>query len=250
MPSNSKHDDDPFVLTAPLEIRSILRSMQRHAALVRMYVKGNSDQSIMTTVLAFDQANGRVIVDCSPDSELNQRLLRAETVMFETQLDRISVSFAAHNLQACTHDGLPAISFPLPESVRRVQRREFYRVEIPLNEPASCTIPITSPQGGAMRAVIKLKDISAGGVALLDNENLLPHEPGMQFRDARLTLPEVGEVTVDLDVLRVHTIELPNKKEIVELGCKFVNLSNASMMLIQSYIGQLERRLNAKRRGF
>jgi c-di-GMP-binding flagellar brake protein YcgR len=250
MPSTSEHDEDPFLLTAPLEIRSILRTVRRHAALVRMYVKGNPDLSIMTTVLAFDEETGRVIVDCSPDNDLNQRLLKADHVIFDTQIDRININFTASGLQACTHDNLPALSFPLPPAIRRVQRREFYRVDIPMGEPASCTIPIVEPGKAPRRAVVRMKDISAGGVALLDPENQLPHESGVTLNDVRITLPEVGEVTVDLVVLRVHTVVLPNKKEIIELACKFGEISNASLMLIQGYIGRLERRLNAKRRGF
>src|SRR5690606_6908140 len=162
MPSTSEHDEDPSLLTAPLEIRPILRTVRRRAALVRMYVKGNPDLSIMTTVLAFDEETGRVIVDCSPDNDLNQRLLKADHVIFDTQIDRININFTASGLQACTHDNLPALSFPLPPAIRRVQRREFYRVDIPMGEPASCTIPIVEPGKAPRRAVVRMKDISAG----------------------------------------------------------------------------------------
>lgn len=250
MPSISEHDEDPFVLTSPLEIRSILRTVQRHAILIRMYIKGDTDQSIMTAILAFDDVSNHVIVDCSADAELNQRLINAHTVMFETQVDRIHVSFAAKELQNCTHDGLPAFSFALPESMRRVQRREYYRVDIPMGEPATCTITVVEPRQAPRRAVVKIKDISAGGLALVDSDNVLPHQSGVTFNNAQLTLPEVGEVAVDIDVLRVHTTVLPNKKELVELACKFVDISNPSSMLVQGYIGRLERRLNAKRRGY
>jgi len=250
MPSPPEHAEDPFLLTTPLEIRSILRSVHRHAVLIRMYLKGNPDQSIMTTILAFDDTTNRLIVDCSPDPDLNQRFIRAETVVFETQIDRININFSAQDLQAHTHDSLPALSLPLPEAVRRVQRREYYRVDIPMGEPATCTVPVVEPGKAPRRAIVKMKDISAGGLALLDADNQLPHESGITFNDVRLTLPEVGEATVDLDVLRVHTTVLPNKKEIVELACKFVGLSNATSMLVQGYIGRLERRLNAKRRGY
>lgn len=250
MQSPTDPDEDPFLLTSELEIRSILRSVRRHAALMRMFIHGNPDQSIMTTILATDDETGCFIVDCSPDAELNERLIKAAAVNFDTQIDRINIQFSGSGLQACTHEGLPAISIPYPGSLRRVQRREFYRVEIPVGEPASCTIQIVEPGKTPRRAEVKMKDISAGGLALLDTDNRLPHQSGTTFRGVRLTLPEVGETTVDLEVLRVHTLILPNKKEIVELACKFTNVSNATEMLVQGYIGRLERRLNAKRRGF
>ena len=251
-PAMSSHTDseDPFLITQDLEIRSILRLLQRHAALVRMYVRGNADQSIITTILAFNEETGRIIVDCSQEAELNELLTKAPEVIFDTQLDHVNIHFSAQGLESTTYDGLPAISFPSPAALRRVQRREFYRVDVPLGEPASCTIPVPQADQTLRHVELALKDISSGGVALLDKDNSVPHENGRVFNNARLTLPEVGEVTVDLEVLRIHTNVLPNKKEVVELGCKFVNIPNATLNVIQSYIGRLERRLNAKRRGY
>lgn len=243
-------DDDPFLITSDLEIRSVLRSIQRSASLVRMYARGNPDQSIMTTILDLDDEAQSLIVDCSPNDELNDSLVRAPGVVFDTQVDHVSIHFTGQNLTRTTHDGLPAISLPYPEAVRRLQRREFYRVDIPMGEPLSCVVPCIEPGKPLRRTEIRVKDLSIGGLALVDGDSQLPHQPGMTFKNVVLRLPETGELTVDLVVLRVHVSELPNKKEIVELGCRFEGLSNADETLIQHYIGRLERRLNAKRRGF
>lgn len=252
MQSPSDRDDDPFLITSELEIRSILRSLQRHATLTRMYIRGNSEQSIMTTVLELDDDAQRLIVDCSSDAALNTRLAQASAIQFDTQLDQVSIHFSGENLELIDYEAQPAFSVPYPASLRRVQRREFYRVDIPLGEPLTCTIPITEPGKPPRRIQARLKDLSAGGVALLelDTASKLPHQTGITFKNVTLTLPETGEVTVDLVVLRVHTQVLPNKKELIELGCKFENISKTDSTLIQHYIGRLERRLNAKRHGF
>ena len=251
MPSRPDTDEDPFLLTSELAIRSTLRTIQRRASLVRMYIKGTPDQSIVTTVLSLDDETGHVVVDSSSDTDFNTRVVQATEVVFDTQVDHINVNFIAGGLRNITHDGLPAIAFPYPTSVRRVQRREFFRVEIPVGEPATCAIRLSPQDGKPARSInVKMKDLSVGGVALLDTDGQLPHQSGAAFKGAKLTLPEVGEVTIDLEVLRVHTMVLPSKKEIVELGCKFVNPTNADTQMVQSYIGRLERRLNAKRRGF
>lgn len=248
--SPADQDEDPYVLTSDLEIRSTLRSIQRNASLIRMYMRGNPDQSTMTAILALDDEARRIIVDCSPDPVLNAKLVNSPGVVFDTQVDHISIHFTAKDLETCTYEDLPAISVPYPQAVRRLQRRESYRVDVPMGEQASCTINIVEPGKPPRRAVVRIKDISLGGLALLDTENQLPHENGMTFRDVRLTLPETGEAAVDLVVLRVHTEVLPNKKEIIELGCRFDGLPNATATLVQNYISRLERRLNAKRRGF
>ena len=250
MPSPADRDDDPFLLTSELEIRSVLRSIQRSASLLRMYMRGDSDQSIMTTVLDLDDANQRLIVDSSSADALNDRLIKAPAVLFDTQVNHVSIHFMGTDLESCTYDGLPALSLPYPTELRRLQRREFYRVEIPMGEPVSCIIPITERGAPPRHVDARIKDISVGGLALLDMDSQLPHQSGLTFKDVRLSLPEAGEATVDLLVLRVHTQVLPNKKEVVELGCKFAGITNATTMLIQNYIGRLERRLIAKQRGY
>ena len=243
-------DDDPFLITSELEIRSVLRSIQRSASLVRMYARGNPDQSIMTPILHLDDEAQRLIVDCSPNDDLNASLVRAQAVIFDTQVDHVSVHFTGGSLENTTHEQLPAISLPYPKALRRLQRREYYRVDIPMGEPLTCEVPYIEPGKPLRRTEIRIRDLSVGGLSLLDNESQLPHQPGHTFRNVLLRLPETGEVTIDLVVLRVHTVVLPNKKEIVELGCRFDALSNADATLIQHYIGRLERRLNAKRRGY
>src|SRR5690606_41933250 len=92
-------DDDPFLITSELEIRSILRSIQRSKSLVRMYARGNPEQSIMTTILDLDDSLGRVIVDISPDEELNNRLTRAQSTIFDTQVDHVNIHFSGDNLE-------------------------------------------------------------------------------------------------------------------------------------------------------
>lgn len=250
MPSSVDLDDDPFIITSELEIRSILRSLQRHATLLRMYTRGNTDQSIMTTILALDDDAQRLIVDASPDDDLNTRLERSSALLFDTRLDSVNIAFPGEDLQPCLHEDLPAFSLPYPTKLRRIQRREFYRVDIPVGEPASCTLVLIDPGKPARRVSVRMKDISAGGVALLDMDSQLPHENGILLPEAVLTLPEAGEATVDLEVRRLLTATLPNKKEIVELGCAFISIDNPTRLLIQNYIGRLERRLNAKRHGF
>src|SRR5690554_5777739 len=92
-------DEDPFLITSELEIRSVLRSIQRSASLVRMYARGNPDQSIMTTILDLDDAARRLVVDCSPNNDLNTSLIRAPSVEFDTHVDHVSIHFTGAGLQ-------------------------------------------------------------------------------------------------------------------------------------------------------
>lgn len=242
-------DEDPFLVTSDLEIRSILRTLQRQEILVRMFAAQNPTLSVMTTILGFDEDWSNVYVEASSDDSTNERLQQAVVIEFETQVNQASVSFTTGRVALCEYAGGPAFRFPLPASITRVQRREFFRVQIPAGEPINCMIPIVEKGQAPRRAFAKVKDISAGGVALLDVDNMLPHEPGITFREARLNLPELGPAVVDLAVVRVNYREL-DRRRVAELGCQFIDPSSSSSVLIQSYISRLERRMIARMRGF
>lgn len=146
-------------------------------------------------------------------------------------------------------DGRPALRALFPDSINRIQRREYYRVEIPVSNRAICTIP--TPENKETKQVsLEIKDISVGGISVLDNNRALDNTLHTLFRACKLDLPEAGTVVTDLQIVRSQDETLANGKPSRSLGLAFINLSNPMNFIIQQYIGKLERKLNAKRRGF
>ncbi len=238
-------EDDQFLLTSRLEIQSLLRSIEEKKALLRMHVADRT-VAIITTILEVDPAGSTFIVDDSADEGFNRRISDAEKVLFETNLDKVRIQFSVQKITACLQDGRPALRAPFPESIRRVQRREYYRVEVPVTEPAWCTIPM--PEGKSIK--LEIKDISAGGISVLDKSHLLDTSEEMLYKDCRLELPDAGTVVANLQIKRSRQETLSNDKKVHMLGCRFHDLSNPMHFTVQQYIGKLERKLNAKRRGF
>lgn len=248
MSNAMNHEDDPFLVTSKLEIQAILRSIEEKKAMLRMHVEGRT-VAIITTILEIDPDSQTLFVDNSTDEDFNRRIASADKVSFETNLDKVSIQFSVPRVTPCMQDNLPAMQVPFPLSVRRVQRREYYRVEVPVTEPASCTIAI--PDNPAIKKVtLNIKDISAGGISVLDNSHVLDNALGTIYKDCQLELPDAGTVITSLRIMRSLDETLSNGKETRLLGCKFFELSNPMNFIIQQYIGKLERKLNAKRRGF
>lgn len=241
-------DDGPFIVTSQLEIKSLLRAIEQKNALLRMHVRGRS-VAIITTILQIDAKTDMLIIDNSADEEFNRRITTAENVAFETLLDRVRIQFTASHVATCMHDGRPALQLPLPTTLTRIQRREYYRVDTPVTNPARCTFTFEKDKE-RRSATLDLKDISAGGIAVIDSDGMLDCTKGTTYNACRLELPEVDVVDVDLRVVQCMDDLLQNGKERRLLGLKFFNLPNPQMIKVQHYIGVLERKLNAKRRGF
>ncbi|MBC7203374.1 MAG: flagellar brake protein [Pusillimonas sp.] len=240
--------NDPYTLTAPLEIQSVLRNIKLNKSLVHIYVLGQ-DASAITTVLDVDSKEDRLIVDAFNDPAVAQQVKRARKLIAQATLDRIHVKFVCPPLEPCDFEGKPALKAAMPTALSYLQRRDAYRIETPVVNPVMCTITL-SEDNKARKVHLPLADISIGGVGLYDEQQLPGHSTGTLYRDCQIALPDVGNFSVALRIQHVTDQTLTNGKTRLRLGCAFVNPSNSAVNMVQRYVGRLERELLAKKRGF
>jgi len=229
------------------EIVALLRQIGEKKQLIRMKIKGEADVCV-TSVLEVDPQSGLFILDRSINPEQNERILRAGQVMCETYLDKIRILFRAGGLQPLDFGGTGALAANIPDSLIRLQRREFYRMPTPVTNPVPAVVPMPIILGGGS-ASFPLADISCGGVALLDNKMLLNSTIGQTFTGCRIELPEIGAVTTSLQVRNALDVTMLNNKTSRRIGCMFVDISRANMAGVQRYITKLERERNARLTG-
>ncbi|WP_442595993.1 flagellar brake protein [Parapusillimonas sp. JC17] len=260
-PFHDELDDERFQVSSRLEIRSILRAIERNKALLRMQITG-STVGIVTTILQVEDE--AVVIDATRNESINRRLIAGdEEVKLETNLDRVLIRFFADKVSDCMYEDAPALRMAFPERLTRIQRREHYRIDIPASNPAKCTIPKESAGQDTELTLdvrdiswdtkkdvtVELKDISAGGLSILSYATNLPHKKGTIYSNCRISLPDVGSITVDLEVVQSRAETQSNGKERVLIGCAFVDPDRGAQQDIQRYINVLERKLIAKRRG-
>ncbi|MGN6388868.1 MAG: flagellar brake protein [Burkholderiaceae bacterium] len=236
-------EDNPYRIHSRREIASILRGIAAQKQLVRLTIDGND--SVITSILDVDEPADTVVVDCAPDPEFNARIAAARRAGFDTTLDQISIRFESEGLRECLYEERPALAMSLPRSLIRLQRREFYRVETPRMNPLRCTIQIP-PEGGRRSVTLPLQNVSGGGIAMIDEDNLLHAAVGMGFQDCRIELPNRTFLVVDLQIRNIREVKLQNGKTVRRLGCLFSELPKPMLAAVQRYITKLERERNAK----
>jgi c-di-GMP-binding flagellar brake protein YcgR len=229
------------------EIIVLLRQIHANKQLIRMLIKGEADVCV-TTILEVDAERGTVVFDTSPAGDQNKRALSAPKLSFETTLDKIRILFSTDGLVASSFEGSPAFTAAIPESLIRLQRREYYRMATPVSNPVRVSIPLPLEHGGGMGS-FPIADISCGGIAILDNKLVLGNTIGNEYTNCRLDLPDVGIVTCTLQVRNSLDLTLLNSKTNRRLGCQFGNMSRAGMSAVQRYITFLERERNARAAG-
>jgi len=229
------------------EIVALLRQIGEKKQLIRMKIKGEADVCV-TSVLEVDPESGLFILDRSINREQNERILRAGQVMCETYLDKIRILFRAGGLQELEFGGTGALAANIPDSLIRLQRREFYRMPTPVTNPVPVLVPLPIALGGGS-ASFPLADISCGGIALFDNKMSLNSTIGQTFTGCRIELPEIGTVDTSLQVRNALDVTMLNNKTSRRIGCMFVDISRANMAGVQRYITKLERERNARLAG-
>jgi c-di-GMP-binding flagellar brake protein YcgR len=226
---------------------ALLRQIAEKNQLIRMLIKGEADVCV-TSILDVDPDTNTMVLDRPVSREQIERMVVAGTVRCETSLDKIRILFGADGLREISYDGGTAVRANIPASLIRLQRREFYRMATPVSNPVRVTIPLAAELGGKLET-FPLADISCGGIAILDNKQVLGTTIGETYIGCRLELPEIGPVMTSLQVRNSLDLTLLNNKTNRRLGCQFVDISRGNLAAVQRYITKLERERNARLAG-
>lgn len=231
-----------YALHGRREILQLLHALIDRRVLLTAQVDGGP--TFLTLALATPD-DGAIVLDAAGDDAMNRRVAQSAELVCMARLDNVRVQFSLQTPAAVEHDGRPALRAALPESLLRLQRREFFRLQTPRTAAPTCAITTTGAAGERTTITATVLDISAGGVAVL----LVPEDSsfatGAEFDDCVLELPD-GPLPVRLRVCNLSEIPRPNGKTVRRAGCEFVGQTNAAAARIQRYIFKVERDLKAR----
>ena len=151
--------------------------------------------------------------------------------------------------RSCEYDSRTALKVDIPESLVRLQRREYFRISTPIAKPLRCTFRVPKPDGSFTTVVTLLNNISAGGVSVTDEKKLLDTTTGNIYSDCTLEMTDNTVVTVKLQVRDCKEVKLTSGKTVNRFGCEFIDIPRAVLAAIQRFITKLEREQNAKASG-
>ena len=238
-----------FLLHSKAEIVSVLRTLVQKGAMVTAYFdQGKS--FLLTALLAVNLEKNEMILDVGSDKEMNSRALHADKFIFTTTIDKVKVQFSLNRLSANTYEGRSAFRGTLPESLLRLQRREYFRLSTPATHPVKCVVSMINADSSPLVATTKLLDISGGGAGLLvPPEQAGLYEKGVVLDNCKIMLPDEGLLTVKLCVRDVFDVTTKSGSRYFRAGCEFIKLPGAHLTMIQRYITRVERERKARLTG-
>lgn len=237
-----------YLIRDAREIRFLLRQLVAKRALISAY-PGESNQSVLTSLLDVPESNEPLLLDAANDKTLDAALMNAARIVCITQLDSIKVQFELSKLQAAQFKGGRAYQAAAPASVLRLQRREYYRLTAPVSHSLRCSMPLPTAEGGERWYDARVMDISGGGIAVVAPPAGVNFHPDMEIRNCRLEIPDNPPITATLQVRNLFRVTQRNGTEVLRAGCQFINLSSATANAIHRYILSVERERAARSKG-
>ncbi len=229
-------NDDAFMLRNPAEIRAQLISLTRQPDILTAYFN-NGKEYLLTAVLGVLDERGLMVLDYGPDETTTRKAIAAGRLVCTTKHQGVPIRFSCEQLKGAKYKGLPAIAAAMPESMHRVQRREYFRVTTPKFNGPRCEICDTED---GVPHELNVVDISAGGLGMLDFSGGLNAEPLQQFENCRLYLPELSDIGTRLVIRSVAQIPQASGGPLIRYGAAFDGMSVADSAEIQRYIFQLQ----------
>ncbi|UCV19768.1 flagellar brake protein [Ferribacterium limneticum] len=237
-----------YLLHNRAEISVHLRALLKHHTLITVYLD-EGKEFFLSTLLSIDENANQLVLDGSNHAASNDAALKAARITLSAPLERVKIQIRLPGLSLATIDGKKALIAPLPASILRLQRREFFRVETPHHiSPLRCKLAVPNSTGGHFVVDYPLFDLSGGGLSLLgpvDDAELF--SLGELFHDCRLEIPGESVLSVNLRVCEVLKIEMLDGQQQLRLGCEFISLPGTRLAFIERYITRLERERKALR---
>lgn len=232
------------IVTHPKEVDFILRNLWQQRTNLGLFV--HQHYLMPTTIIGVDETH--LFLDVCRDETMNQKAVNHPAVC-QGKLDGVLTQFAVETLSLTLFQGSRAFRAPRPNAILRLQRREYFRVRIPLSHHVVCKVN-TAPPGAPPHLVpFRVLDVSNGGLAILIPPASIKVTPGQVFPDSILVVPTTEPIAVTLEVRNVYHVTNRLGQYVERAGCRFVNLPPAVEKALQRYIFTVQREMRLHAEG-
>jgi len=204
-------------------------------------VFNEGQEALLSVLLDVNEDNNQLIFDWGGSEETNRKLLHSERNFFVCAPHGVANKFMTGQVSQTTYKKRTAFTTHIPTQYTRLQRREYFRLVLPLTRRPTCTL--TMENGATMQ--LSIVDISIGGVAAELPGGKLPFDIGQTLPSARIDLKGVGTLDIDLEVRNSSEIQRGGKVS-GRIGCSFVKLSHAMENQLQRFITDVQREERAR----
>ncbi len=228
-------DIEKYLLRSKGEIVQKLRLLSKSKSAISGYFNNGND-FFLTSIIEVLRDKNVLVLDITPDPELNKKITAASPIVFKAKHLGIAAQFKATNIQTAKFKNQQYFACAIPDDLLWVQRREHFRVHIPLSQNA--LVQIKTNQGDIKE--YRIIDVSGGGIAIADESFTLNVEAGDEFNNVDLIFSNELSCTTDLTVQNTLPLHFNKPSAGQRIGCHFNALFADFAADLQRYINQLD----------
>jgi c-di-GMP-binding flagellar brake protein YcgR len=232
-------DGHQYTIGSRLEITQLLSAIMRQNALITASPGG--DDFFLTSIVDINEENDTVALECGRQQQQIENVLTKQRLLCSTSLDKIKIQFICENIEIEDADRGHVFTMRLPREMLRLQRREHFRMAIPVSTPVKCSLSmLDSEQSQPAHVELNVHDISCGGMAMVTPPALFTPELGVHY-NCVIGLPGTAGVRSVIQARNAFMVTLPNGKLTQRSGFAFVRPTESLLATIQRFIMSLER---------
>lgn len=222
-----------FRVGHPQERRALLRQLRDGS--VPVILNASDGTALTVTLWALDEQGLGFAAD--PTVPQLERLLDADDAVAVAYLDSVKLQFDLQGLMLVHGARASTLRAGLPREIYRFQRRGAYRVRTQERHAPTARLQHPGVPGAAL--ALRVLDVSIGGCALLQPDDLPPLAAGTTIAGAEITLDAETRFRAALELQ--HTGALAASARGTRLGCAWT-LAPAAERDLQLWIDQAQRR--------
>ena len=236
------NDISQYTITSHAAMSQEFHTLIKHQDFLTVTFNQGRD-SFITLILEVDPEQGTLVFDASSDQNINKKLTGSTKNIFSGSPRGVKTQFTTKSAQLFTYEGRPAFLTDFPDSLLRLQHREYFRVTSSVATPLFCNF--TTHQGKKIRLVVD--DLSVGGVGLLMAENEYPIGLREILQECHIDSKDFGTIRFNLDVRGFKPFtNTTTGVRMVKIGCSFTDISKQDQVRVQRAIVNLERAMISK----
>jgi c-di-GMP-binding flagellar brake protein YcgR len=225
--------EDRYFLLGRMEILNVLNDLIYRRETVTVYFNGGREFILTALLEARPEA---LIFDLGGDAKVNERLLASQSCVFVARPGGIRVQFSTTSANRFSWGGSDALWVPLPEQLVRLQRRESYRILMPVANALKVKI---FADFGQILGEWAAHDLSVGGLCINVNDSV-GFEPGDVVAQLNLVLPKLKAIECAAIVRHVTHLSDRRGARRLRVGMSFTGLPASVGVAIQRYVVKVE----------
>jgi len=223
--------DKILVITDSLHIHAILKNVANNNANLQVRLQ-NTEYSATSRIMRVDfDAQHLILDELIAGKELEQAVKSGNLLTLSGTNNSVKFRFHAALDEVGENNRIPYYKLSYPTELEYAQRRQLFRLELGQDWQFPVKIIDKASTHDALA-----RNISLGGLNIKCDESLVDYSARDNL-NLLLSLPDAQPVHC---TAHICNIRVQNKKQ-SDLACKFIELDDHKVKLIQRYISRVQR---------